>query len=170
MALVVVGEALLLPFALPILPVNTLAKGPAEGNLNKDLSATVGWEQMTHQVADVASTLPVTNRARLVVFTGDYGAAGAIDLYGPGHALPSAISGHNNYWIWGPTGAIDGSTTIAVNLTRTYLRSIFRNVVPAGSVATPDGVWTEERGDTIWICTGQRVSWARAWPDAKHYG
>jgi hypothetical protein len=39
--LVVVGEALLLPFALPILPVDTLAKGPGEGNLNKDLSATV---------------------------------------------------------------------------------------------------------------------------------
>jgi 4-amino-4-deoxy-L-arabinose transferase-like glycosyltransferase len=169
-ALIVVGEALLLPFALPTLPVDTLAKGPEEGNLNKDLSATVGWQQMTRQVADIASALPPANRAHLVVFTGDYGAAGAVDLYGSSQGLPNAISGHNNYWIWGPTNASDDSTTIAVNLSRAYLQTIFRNVVPAGSVNTPYGVWTEERGDPIWICTGQRVNWARAWPDAKHYG
>ena len=32
------------------------------------------------------------------------------------------------------------------------------------------GVWTEERGESIWICRGQRVPWSSAWPDLRHYG
>jgi hypothetical protein len=105
-----------------------------------------------------------------VIFAGDYGAAGAVDLYGPAYGLPPAISGHNNYWWWGPAGANGGTTTIAVNLTRSYLLTIFRHVTPAGTVRTPGGVWTEERGDPIFVCTGQKVSWAAAWPAARHYG
>ena len=35
-------------------------------------------------------------RAHLVIFTGDYGAAGAVDLYGGRYGLPHAISGHNS--------------------------------------------------------------------------
>lgn len=40
----------------------------------------------------------------------------------------------------------------------------------AGTVATPDGVWTEERGDPIYVCRGQKVGWAAAWPAARHDG
>jgi len=57
-----------------------------------------------------------------------------------------------------------------VNLPKSYLETIFGEVVQAGVVDTPDGVWTEERGDRIWLCTKQKVSWARAWPDARQYG
>ena len=43
-------------------------------------------------------------------------------------------------------------------------------VVPVGSVRTPNNAWTEERGDQIFLCHEQTESWARAWPDARHYG
>jgi hypothetical protein len=121
------------------------------------------------QLAQVAAALPAQQRANLVIFAGDYGAAGAVDLYGSRYGLPHAISGHNNYWWWGPSGAQDGATTIAVDLPRSYLLTIFTNVTPEGTVATPHGAWSEERGDPIWVCTGQKVSWAQAWPDARHY-
>jgi hypothetical protein len=90
--------------------------------------------------------------------------------YGSSQGPQNAITGHNNYWIWGATNATDDSTTIAINLSRTYLQTIFRNVVPAGLSPRLTVCEPRERGDPIWICTGQRVSWARAWPDAKHYG
>ena len=52
-----------------------------EGGINKDLSATIGWPALVRQVA--TSPLAAGGRAcHLVVFTGDYGAAGAIDQYG----------------------------------------------------------------------------------------
>ena len=153
-----------------MLPVTTLPTGDWESKINKDLSATVGWNRVVAQIAGVASTLSPAERAHLVVFTGDYGAAGAVDLYGARDGLPHAISGHNTYWLWGPAGAIDGSTTIAVDLSRSYLETIFADVTPAGTVATPHGIWTEERDDPIWICRGQRAAWAAVWPKARIYG
>jgi hypothetical protein len=169
-ALMVVGGLLALPLSLPVLPASALPKGSWEGNINKDLSATVGWQHVVHQIALVARTLPEAEQAHLVVLTGDYGAAGAIDLWGSQDGLPDAISGHNTYWWWGPGGARDGSTTIAVDVPRSFLLTIFSQVTPAGTVTTPGGVWTEERGDAIWVCRGQKVPWAQAWPSVRHYG
>ena len=99
---------LALPLALPVLPASALAKGPWEGSINKDLSATVGWQSLVRQIAKVSATLPAAQRAHLVIFTGDYGAAGAVDLYGGRYGLPHAISGHNSYWWWGPGDASNG--------------------------------------------------------------
>lgn len=169
-ALMLAGALVALPLSLPVLPQRSLPTGSWEGNVNKDLSATVGWQDLARQLAQTAASLPPAQRAHLVVFAGDYGAAGAVDLYGPAYGLPHAISGHNTYWWWGPAGARDGSTTIAVDLPRSYLLTIFSEVTPAGTVATPGDVWTEERGDPIYVCRGQKVSWAAAWPAARHYG
>jgi len=169
-ALMVAGALVAIPLTLPVLPESLLPKGSWEGNINKDLSATVGWPRFVQQVARVAGTLPPDQRADLVVFAGDYGAAGAVDLYGARYGLPHAISGHNSYWWWGPAGAKDGATTIAVDLPRSYLLTIFSQVTPAGTVTSPGGVWTEERGDPIWICRGQKVTWPAAWPAARYYG
>jgi 4-amino-4-deoxy-L-arabinose transferase-like glycosyltransferase len=168
--LFIIGAVVALPLTLPVLPAGALARGPWEGNINKDLSATVGWQPFVRQVGDVVATLPPSQRAHVVIFTGDYGAAGAVDLYGARFGLPHAISGHNSYWWWGPGGATNGATTVAVNLPRGYLNTIFGQVVSVGSVRTPHNVWSEERGDPIWICRKQKMSWARVWPDAKHYG
>jgi hypothetical protein len=133
-------------------------------------SAAIGWNDLVRQVAALAATLPPQQRSRLVVLTGDYGAAGAVDLYGPAYRLPHAISGHNTYWWWGPGGAPDDSTTIAINLPQSQLQQYFHQVRPAGTVLTPHGVWSEERGDPIWICTGQSTPWAQLWPAMRHYG
>jgi hypothetical protein len=169
-ALMCAGAVLALPFTVPVLPVGAQARGASEGNINKDLSATVGWPHVVRQIAGVAASLAPAERANLVVLTGDYGAAGAVDRFGSQYGLPRAISGHNNYWWWGPAPARDGGTTIAVNLDRTYLLTIFRQVIPAGTVDTGHGIWSEEKGDPIWICRSQWVPWAAAWPRARHYG
>jgi 4-amino-4-deoxy-L-arabinose transferase-like glycosyltransferase len=169
-ALLMAAAVLALPLTLPVLPEAALPHGSWEGNINKDLSATVGWPTFVQQVASVSRTLPPDQRAHTVIFTGDYGAAGAVDQFGARYGLPAAISGHNNYWWWGPGAARNGATTIAIDLPRAYLLTIFSQVTPAGVVATPQGVWTEERGDPIWICRGQHVTWAQAWPHARQYG
>lgn len=169
-ALLLTGAVIALPLTLPVLPESALPHGSWEGNINKDLSATVGWPTLVRQIAAVANGLPNNQRDGLVIFTGDYGAAGAVDLYGERYGLPHSISGHNNYWWWGPGPARDGATTIAVDLPRAYLLTIFSSVTSAGAVVTPGGVWSEERDEPIWICTGQKISWALAWPQARHYG
>jgi 4-amino-4-deoxy-L-arabinose transferase-like glycosyltransferase len=169
-ALMLLGAVVALPLTLPVLPVGAQAKSGWEGDINKDLSATVGWKRVVRQLDAIARTLPASERAKVVVLTGDYGAAGAVDLYGGRFGLPHAISGHNNYWWWGTRGAAEGATVIAVNLDRSYLQTIFASVISAGAVDTGYGIWTEERGAPIFICRYQTRTWARIWPGAKHYG
>jgi hypothetical protein len=169
-ALMLAGAVMALPLSLPVLPERALAKGAWEGNINKDLSATLGWPAFVAQVAGIVRTLPRDQRAHVVVLTGDYGAAGAIDLYGARDGLPHARSGHNNYWWWGPGDASNRATTIAINLPRSSLLDQFGSISLAGRVATPHGAWTEERGAPIWICRDQKQTWADAWRAARHYG
>ncbi len=169
-ALMVVGGVVALPLTLPLLPESTLPTGSWEGQINKDLSATVGWPMYVRQVAGIVNALPPGQRSRLVLLTGDYGAAGAIDLYGTRYHLPSAHSGHNTYWWWGPGGMTNDSATVAVNVPRSALLRVFHRVRLVGSVQTPNNVWTEERGDPIFLCTQQFASWSDVWPAFRHYG
>ena len=169
-ALMTVGAVMALPLALPVLPATALARGAWEGNINKDLSATVGWQSLVD--ADRQGLGRLAGRGARPsgdLHRGLWGRRCGGPLR-PRYGLPHAISGDNSYWWWGPAGARNGSTTIAVDLSQPYLRTIFSEVTPAGTVATPDGVWSEERGDPIWVCRGQKLTWAQAWPGAKHYG
>jgi len=125
---------------------------------------------VVRQLGHIAATLPTGERAHVLVFTGDYGAAGAVDLYGHDYGLPRVVSGHNNYWWWGPPRGSDGATVIAVSLPESYLRTVFADVRPAGKVDTGFGIWSEERDAPIFICRGLRGTWPAIWPAAKHYG
>lgn len=69
-----------------------------------------GWQEMTVAVADAYRTLAAEEKEQIVLFGQNYGRAGAIDHFGRALGLPQAISGHNNYWLWGPgerTGAVE---------------------------------------------------------------
>jgi 4-amino-4-deoxy-L-arabinose transferase-like glycosyltransferase len=158
-----------LPLALPVLPPSALAN-TVHDNINKELGATVGWTRVTRQVAAAYETLRPAERRSAVILTANYGEAGAVDHFGPALGLPAAISPHNNYWIWGPRGAADGATTIAVGMPEDQLRPYFGQITRVGTVDTGYGIHTEEYGRAIYVCRQQRVSWSQLWPRIKTYG
>jgi len=73
-----------------------------ESLLPQPIADQFGWPEMVHEVADIYDALPPDQRAVTGIFAGNYGEAGAIDLFGPQYHLPSAWSRHQNYWFWGP--------------------------------------------------------------------
>jgi hypothetical protein len=48
-----------------------------------------------------------------VIYTANYGEAGAINELGRADGLPTAVSGHNTDWWWGP-GNLRATTVIVV--------------------------------------------------------
>jgi hypothetical protein len=52
--------------------------------------------------------LPPEDQEKAAIFTSNYGEAGAIHFYGRDYGLPEPISGHNNYWMWGPGRLVRG--------------------------------------------------------------
>jgi len=70
---------------LPLLPAERLGAVIAA---NPDVAETIGWPRVAKAVARVRDDLPDGERA--VIFTRNYGQAGAIDRYGPALGLPTA--------------------------------------------------------------------------------
>ncbi|MFH1334671.1 MAG: glycosyltransferase family 39 protein [Pseudomonadota bacterium] len=61
-----------------------------------------GWEEMTREVARIYSALPASEKNKTVLFTRSYSQASALYFYGEAYALPIPISGHDQYYVWGP--------------------------------------------------------------------
>jgi hypothetical protein len=81
--------------------------------------------------------------------------------------LPPAISGHNNYWLWGP-GDCTGEVLLVIGGERADIESLFASVAAGGVFDCVDCMPYED-GQTIWIARGLRVPIDGAWPGVRHY-
>ena len=156
--------------AMPPAPVNfPLWKFAARNN--GDLVEELGWPELTQTVAQIRDSLPPSDRARLGILAGNYGEAGAINLYGPKYGLPQAISGINSFW---PRGYGDPppETVIVVGISRGFLQRNFYSCELAGHTPNPYGIENEETKDhpDIYVCRGLRQSWPDFWKGFRYYG
>ncbi len=114
-AVVVAGGLVTLPLSTWMLPPekyiayeNALGVRPQkaevhhEGLLPQPIGDQFGWPELVRDVAAIYRSLPPDQRARTGIFCGNYGEAGAINLFGPALGLPHAYSRHQNHWFWGP--------------------------------------------------------------------
>jgi len=60
-----------------------------------------GWKEMVKKVANAYNSLTEEEKKEAAIYAQNYGEAGAVDFFGKEYNLPKAISGHNNYWLWG---------------------------------------------------------------------
>jgi hypothetical protein len=159
------GVVFMSPFFLPVLPAGSISFFNA---VNPELGETVGWEEMVDQVAAVHGSLTDDERRTATIFTGSYGEAGAVDLFGPDVGLPAARSGHNAYWTWGPPP--DGSEpVIVVGYGRGWMNQVCNRWRPAGTIENAAGIDNEEMGLPISVCLEMRRPWSAVWDDARHY-
>jgi hypothetical protein len=180
---VAVLVALMVPFALPILPIDGLVAygqrlglsrpAPPDGraHLVQPLFADeFGWEAMTRAVADAFHALPEPARADTALFADGYMYAGALNFYGPRYGLPTAISGNNTYYLWGP-GTYSGARMLAVGATDYPIyRRMFGSVKQIAVYRDPRR-WMIEGPLPIYLCTKPRIEpLALMWPQFKRFG
>ena len=178
-ALMVLMGALLAPTLLPLLPPETyiryvkathLETPPIEthrlGPLPQLFADQFGWEDMTAAVARVYYSLPADIRPRTAIFGQNYGQAGAIDLFGPKYGLPPAISGHQNYFLWGPRGAT-GESMIVMAGNQPDLESKFATVKRVAYVDHPYAMPYENI--YIFYCQGLKRPLNEVWPTVKNW-
>jgi hypothetical protein len=142
-----ISTAVALPLVLPVLPAADIGW---TYKVNQELAESIGWPQLVSTVRTVWTSLPPSQRASAVIFTADYGEAGAINELGRGTGFPEAVSGHNTYWWWGP-GNPRATTVVAVapgpvDVTgyAAYLRQFFTSVRVAGTLSNPYGIHNQE--------------------------
>ncbi len=160
-----------LPVVLPILPANDIGWSYA---VNQQLGETVGCPELVQTVSVVWHSLPADQRGHTVIFTADYGEAGAINELGRSTGLPTAVSGHNNEWFWGP-GNPDATNVIAVapgpvDVTGygDLLEQYFTSVRVVATIRNKAGLHNQEWGGHVYVCTGLKRPWGRTWASLRH--
>ena len=171
-----VTMAVLLPIGVPILPPPAMARyaraigassalrtntGEME-RLPQDYADMLGWEEQARAVARVYRSLPAPDRARTVLIGGNYGEAGALDLFGPRYGLPAVVSPTGSFWFFGP-GTKPGEVVVTIGAGREDLVPLFDSVEAAGRVTSPWSV-AEERDLTIYVARGPHRTLQEIWP------
>jgi hypothetical protein len=187
-AAVVAAGLFFLPFSLPVLSEpamldysgfvsrtlhiakSTMATERSRTSaLPEDWADMHGWPELAARVARIYNGLPPAQRAQAAIVTSNYGEAGAIDFFGGRYGLPPAISGHNNYWLWGTHG-YSGNVVIDVDgdCGRTDFPGLFRNARLVTRF-NPPWVISYEQDIPISLCTGITEPLNVLWPKLRHY-
>jgi len=162
-AAVVVTAALSAAIALPVVPVRDLHATPVP-DVNEDAAETIGWPALVRTVASVVDRLPAAERAHAVVFTGNYGEAGAIDRFGPAVGIPRAYSGHNAFARFGRPPDSAGPVVV-LGLDPSV---DFAGCRRAARVDNGVDLDNEEQGGAVWVCARPARSWSLLWPRLRH--
>lgn len=133
--------------------------------LPQPIADQFGWPQMVSEIATIYNSLPPEERARTGIFAGNYGEAGAIDLFGPKYGLPHAISGHQNYWYWGP-GTKQYSNFIALESSE---HDVQRDCDSYYAFPYSSKYGMAEENTPIYLCLGIRFNMQQHWSRFKHW-
>ena len=181
LAPLVVGGLVAAPLAIPILPLETAVayanfwdvnrvrvEIQPSGKLPQFFADMMGWQQQVDVVAGVFQSLPADDQPKAAILTRNYGQAGAIEYFGPSYGLPRPISGHNNYYLWGPQ-QYAGEVVITVGIPMEKLQPLFQHIELAATIRN-DYAIPEENNLPIYICRDPKMTLQKAWPSLKFYG
>ncbi|HEY2942012.1 MAG TPA: glycosyltransferase family 39 protein [Vicinamibacteria bacterium] len=177
----VAGSGLFLaPITLPLLPPERVAAyAQATGILPRLergktspipqwLADRTGWPEFVADVEGAFTSLPAEDRSRAILYAPSYGQAGALELLGPEHGLPSTvICNHNTYHLWS-AGHTDSDVLVAAGAREKDLVRLFRDVREVRVHRCQYCMsWRNEM--PIFVARGAREPLSRYWPELRHF-
>ncbi len=178
-ALVAIAGVALAPLGAPMLPpavyvryAAAIGLGPppmennALGALPQHVADRYGWQELVAALRSAADQLSPEDRARAVIFTGNYGEAGAVEVLGDG--LPRVISGHNNYWLWGPGDLRRDDPVLIVGTRGMELQPYFDSFELVGRTHC-EWCMPYENDLAIYLARGLRQPIDDLWPKVKAF-
>ncbi|MGA8940608.1 MAG: glycosyltransferase family 39 protein [Acidobacteriaceae bacterium] len=181
-SVLLVTSLIILPMSSPVLRPATWVRYTTALHLRGDKQETFatgplpqfyadrfGWQHEVDVVAKTYQSLTPEEQKTVCIFASNYGEAGAIDFLGrrDGLHLPPALSGQNNYWLWGTHGC-DINTVIAViGDTPAEIAQKYSSVTIVGVMNTPYSMPFEHKN--IYLLRGRRPSAVFHWRDERFY-
>jgi len=164
-----IGSLIGIVLMKPIAPINS-PLWDFTSDVNGEFVEMIGWQDLTAQVAEIYQSIPEDEKPKTVILSGNYGEAGALELYGPEYDLPPIISGSNSLWYRG-YGNPEPEIVIVVGFDRPYADTFFETCESAGVVTNRYGVENEEssRHTGLYVCRQPRHPWAEMWPEMQWY-
>jgi hypothetical protein len=140
-------------------------------NVNNDFREEVGWPELVEKLTEIRDSLGPEGRSHFGILAGNYGEAGAINLYGKQHGLPEPICGTNSFWARGYSNP-PPKTLILVGFSRQFGEQHFESCEVVARITNKHGVANEETSDhpEILLCRQLRESWPEFWRKFRRYG
>lgn len=163
------------PIGLPMLPPAQMARfmglmrlaqtveTQELADLPQDYADMFGWPEKAAAVAAVYHRLPPEEQAPAVILAGNYGQAGALDLFGPALGLPEPVSAASSFYLWGP-GPKPGTVAVALGIPQSFLEHEYA-VVEQAAVATHPYALPVERDVPVYVCRDPRRTLQQIWPE-----
>lgn len=164
-AAVVIAALVSAVVALPLVPERSLADTPIPA-MNEDAVETIAWPEFAGAVA--WRSLPARERNTAVIFTANYGEAGALRRYGPALGLPPAYSGHNSFRSFGRPPGSAGPVMAVGFREQGNLDRFFRGCRLVARFDNGLGIDNEEQGAPLSVCGSPRRPWRELWPRLHH--
>jgi hypothetical protein len=128
------------------------------------MSDMTGWRDLADKLAGAYWSLSPADRSKAGILVSNYGEASAVNVYRPD--VPTAISGHQNYWYWGPRGH-DGSVMVVFGEEREALEQQFASVI---EVARTTNKWGHSfEAKPVYICRDAKQTLPQVWPTLKKW-
>ena len=174
------GVVPLLPLVLPVLSIDSFLRYQSylPFEVPKTERSFVGetlpqyyadefpWPGLVASVARVYHSLPPDERQRTAIYCSNYGQAAAIDFFGPRYGLPKAISGHQNYFLWGPRN-YSGEIIILIGEEESDARDDCDSLNVAAIQHNPYAFSYETR--PILLCRGLKWNLQTGWARVKNW-
>ena len=160
--------------SIVILPIgavhSTLWKLHTEG-VDHEYSEEIGWPELVRTVASVYDSLPPAERARTSILAGNYGEAGALDVYGPARHLPQVISEVDSYFARG-YGSAPPESAIVLGYDMDDATMLFDTCRVVAHVTNSHGIVNEETRfhPDVLLCTGPSANWPERWEKMRRFG
>ncbi|HEX5966439.1 MAG TPA: glycosyltransferase family 39 protein [Pyrinomonadaceae bacterium] len=170
----------LLPLVLPVLPIDTFLRYQSHlpFEVPKTERSFVGetlpqyyadefpWPGLVAEVARVYHSLTPEEQKRTAIYGNNYGQAAAVDFFGPQYGLPKAISGHQNYFLWGPRH-YTGDIMIIMGEEEDEAGDDFESCTVAATLNNPYAYRYENR--PILLCRGLKWDLQSGWSRVKNW-
>jgi Dolichyl-phosphate-mannose-protein mannosyltransferase len=181
LVLILATGALIAPLAVPILPPGKLigymraiglqlprTETSHTASLPQIFADQFGWQEMVASVGHVYNHLRPEDKKRAAIFCQNYGEAGAIDFFGSRFGLPQAISGHQNYFFWGPRDWT-GEVALVLDTGDDDERQQFASVEDLGQIVSSPWAMPFERRTHVYLCHDLKANVRELWPQVKKW-
>jgi hypothetical protein len=177
-AIIVLASLPFIPIATWVLPPERLlayqtaigfkpakAEVHHESLLPQPVADQFGWPEMVNEVAAIYNSLPPEERAQTGIWAGNYGEAGAINLFGPKYGLPTAYSRHQNHWYWGPPPQVYKNLIVI----QWSLEDVRDNCASFQTFEHYQRFGMGEENQPIYLCRGVEFDIQKIWSHSHHW-
>ncbi len=124
-----------------------------------------GWQEEVDAITRAYNSLTPQEQAEACIWGSNYGEAGAVQFLAP--HLSTVISGHNNYFLWGPHNCTGQVIISMTNTPAEELQQEYHQVAFITHLHNPWSMPNEHRN--IVLLRGRIAPVAPDWPEIKHY-